>query len=445
MLGNILDAILDEVVQADDSADISALRSELAVLRKALGNAELMTEAFSAWNGQLNIRDIRFVNGQITGEAGWDCSGYIPLNRDFPVKVAYTAVGVLPTVSLFDIDKNHLATPALDAKTKSVPVSAMPAKAAYFAVSARRDCNATYTNAPTCEGLLHGLSLLLDRLATRHRELDYVVNQEHGPHLELLGGDVGELMTNVGTLMSDASIDRLLDDMWLTEVGSTGGIDRTGHPDAPYLLNGLWLTRSEAVMCLATRRHLSLDNHGFYAGSYIRTNLLPTARCGYFAYSRNCEYLFNGCTYLEVARVSHGSTVFYNSMCRAFKKCSSLHTILGDIDLRANPNVFEMFAGCTSLETVSIVNLSQDISFTDSPSLSTRSIRLMVNNATGTAPVTVTLHGSRYHDYLCANGLPTSAGTPPVCQVMPASDVADWKWIHDKIQEKQITLATATS
>lgn len=409
-------------------------------------------DGVSAWNAQLNIRDIRVSGGAVTGEAGWDCSGFIPLNRDFPVTVSYKDVGVPPTVSLFDIGKRHLSTPQLDPKSRSVPVAAMPAGAAYFVVCARRDCGATWTNSPTREGLMHGISTLIDRLDTHARSLDtalgsvrdrlselsYVVDEEHDPAIELLGGNVGGLMTYVEHRGE-------FDGMWLMDVGYSGGIDRTGHPDAPYLLNGLWLTYQEALLSYATRRHLSLDNHGFYSGSYIRTNLLPNPRCGHFPYSRNCESLFNGCTYLEVARVSHSSTVFYNSLTRAFKGCTALHTVLGDIDLHAKPDVSEMFAGCAALETVSIVNLTQDISFADSPSLSTRSLRLLVNNAANTAPITITLHGSRYHDYICANGLPTSAGTPPVCTLIPASEMEDWKWLHAAMQEKQITFATAAA
>ena len=199
-----------------------------------------------------------------------------------------------------------------------------------------------------------------------------------------------------------SSKEALFIDQFNKAAGSNGRYDPKNAPDPehPYYLNKLWLTYNEAMLSYITRRHLSLDNHGFYVRSAIKTNMLPNQACGAFNYMRNGDYVFAYCENVEIIRFSLTTTTVYNSLCRAFLNCSKLREILGNISIStASGILIETFHGCKALQEVRITALKQNIALPDSPLLSHDSVSFMVNNAQtsmGGTGITITVHPDVY-------------------------------------------------
>ncbi len=100
--------------------------------------------------------------------------------------------------------------------------------------------------------------------------------------------------------------------------------------------------------------------------------------------------MFEGCSNLIVVSLNgiagirsprQDGVSFINRSTKVFKGCSSLVSIKGCIDLEFNEDNTEMFTSCAELVDVRILNLSQSISFADSPKLSLESILYLFNNA----------------------------------------------------------------
>lgn len=84
------------------------------------------------------------------------------------------------------------------------------------------------------------------------------------------------------------------------------------------------------------------------------------------------------------------------SLSYAFYGCSSLHTISGTIYLDSRVDTNNTFRGCRALETVYISYLTKSLSLSDSPLLSLASLQYLVDNATNTSAITVTVHPTVY-------------------------------------------------
>lgn len=127
---------------------------------------------WDAWQRQWNIADIYVsTSGELVGNVDYVCSGFIPLNRDFPVQVTGgSSAGMADDVArimLFDAQRRPLTgVPISNVKGGGIAIATRdyPADACYFAVSAAKSVPGTWLNAPTREGLLHGLSQLLVKL-----------------------------------------------------------------------------------------------------------------------------------------------------------------------------------------------------------------------------------------------------------------------------------------
>lgn len=83
-------------------------------------------------------------------------------------------------------------------------------------------------------------------------------------------------------------------------------------------------------------------------------------------------------------------------MTQPFRACAYLHTIYGIIDVGNAPGLINLAAMATKLKYINIQNLKTSITFQDCPLLSLDSITYMVENATNTAPITITLHPDAY-------------------------------------------------
>lgn len=210
-------------------------------------------------------------------------------------------------------------------------------------------------------------------------------------------------------------------DMWNSACGIYGKYNAaTGY----FELNGLVdITYKEAVLIYANRRHLSLDNHGFYSSSTARTNLLPSTQNGLFGYTRSLEYSFSSCKNMEVIRLAPNTLTVYSSMVRTFHTCVKLRKILGAINVLQKPNLTEAFALCPLLEEVQIKGLTKDLSFSDSPLLSLDSLSYLVAQSAASQPITVTVH-------------------PEVYAKLADETNTEWHPLMAQATAKQITFAT---
>lgn len=175
------------------------------------------------------------------------------------------------------------------------------------------------------------------------------------------------------------------DDYW---TASGGEVDRAGHPEAPYGLNGLWLTYEEAVAVLEAG---ALRNNGanFYRGCRIRTNL--PRKYGNTALS--LEYTFFNCTQLEIAAAYLGSV-----RAGTFENCINLR-VIGSQDkpmykINGGSNAFK---GCVRLEEIyGSIRETGNLNVSDSPLLTLENFRRWISTAENSAPMTITVHPDVY-------------------------------------------------
>lgn len=225
-------------------------------------------------------------------------------------------------------------------------------------------------------------------------------------------------------------------DMWNSACGIYGKYNAdTGY----FELNGLVdITYKEAVLIYANRRHLSLDNHGFYSSSTARTNLLPSTQNGLFGYTRSLEYSFSSCKNMEVIRLAPNTLTVYSSMVRTFHTCVKLRKILGAINVLQKPNLTEAFALCPLLEEVQIKGLTKDLSFSDSPLLSLDSLSYLVAQSAASNPITVTVHPDVYAKL-------TGDTSNAAVQALTVEELAQWQALVATAQQKKISFATTTN
>lgn len=197
-------------------------------------------------------------------------------------------------------------------------------------------------------------------------------------------------------------------------------------------------------MLVETGMYTVEDVAAKYAYCRSRVNLIPISaaskkRAYFFAMS---NFKFNGayafyyareCELIQLCSDYDGSGFFgfaLNEASFMFANCYNLKRITGNIYLDYSPNVTNMFLSCNLLESVRILRLKTDISFSDSPLLSYESVKYLIDNAANTDPITVTVHGDVYAKL---------SGT--------ASEYGDhtqeeWTALMTAATEKQISFAT---
>lgn len=198
-----------------------------------------------------------------------------------------------------------------------------------------------------------------------------------------------------------------------------------------YELNGLTDITEEQMKVIYVQTNPTkrvTDLCSVLNASSIRTNFPFLNRGGYK--NIDCYAAFANCTNLEVVAFGarDGDNFFPSRIIYAFINCIKLReikSVLNVISLESHNNKFlNTFSGCRALEKILILNLKDNISFSDSPLLSLESLQYMITNAANTSPITVTVHADVY------------------AKIQDESN-ADWHSLLSAAQEKQITFATA--
>ena len=192
-----------------------------------------------------------------------------------------------------------------------------------------------------------------------------------------------------------------------------------------YELNGLTDISEEQmaeIYAIGVGWHPGMDSYGRFAYQRIRTNILPTSEKNAsgtgFGVNGNNNYIavaalgmFDSCIQLEVACVGVSRNmnfgIFPKTALNMFNNCRVLKKVIGHIVMiRMDANqTTNMFRGCAELREVSIRRLTQNLSFADSPLLYYSSLKYLVDNASNTAAITVTVHKTVYE---CLVGLHTT-------------------------------------
>lgn len=125
----------------------------------------------------------------------------------------------------------------------------------------------------------------------------------------------------------------------------------------------------------------------------------------------------------EIHICPKGSRVIFGKCNRAFANCKQLEKVVGIM-------VFEQgafdytFANCSNLQDIQIKNARYNIKLADSPLLTLESFQYLVENATNTSAITVTVHADVYAKL-----------TDP--------QQAEWYAVNTAARGKQISFATA--
>ena len=196
-----------------------------------------------------------------------------------------------------------------------------------------------------------------------------------------------------------------------------------------YELNGLTDITEAQMRIIYIHTHgaqrMYNRNNVFEGASTIRTNLPFRNNFG-IGLDGKFRCAFVNCSALEVAYIS-SAIIYADNAAYMFEGCRKLGKVIGILDIRnVTSNSYEtrIFYNCELLEYVRISNLKVSISFAQSPLLSLESLQYLINNASNTSAITVTVHADVY------------------AKIQDESNT-DWHSLLALAQEKQITFATA--
>lgn len=131
-----------------------------------------------------------------------------------------------------------------------------------------------------------------------------------------------------------------------------------------------------------------------------------------------------------------GETPAYVSMTRptaAFMRCEALREIDTPIQFTSLPD--SAFGFCAALEEVRLYKLAYNVSFDQSPILSLASLQYLVENATNTKTITVTVHPDVYAKL-------TGDITNAAAAALTAEELAQWQQVLTDAMAKNISFAT---
>lgn len=185
---------------------------------------------------------------------------------------------------------------------------------------------------------------------------------------------------------------------WNTACGSDGGYNaKTGFGE----LNGLKLTLSDALRILAYgKKTLGYFAYAAYYNSEgCRTNLPPL---GIDTIKAECPELVRGNNLIEVLRIhpasNYKSPINYRTNINrgeyAFN-APNLRQIIGRFSI-ATAKCENIFYNAAKLEDFRLVGLAGSISLQWSPLVNLESFAYMIEYASNTSPITITVHADVY-------------------------------------------------
>lgn len=174
--------------------------------------------------------------------------------------------------------------------------------------------------------------------------------------------------------------------------------------------------------------HNVLNNSNWDSALYsvdIPVNLPPRKAPNQFTSEINVTTLstFTGSNFKTIYLCPASTFVRFSDCTYLFFECKQLVTIVGGMTFE-NKNNNAALTGCKSLQEIRIKQLRYNVNLKDSPLLTLESFQYLVENATNTSAITVTVHADVYAKL-----------TDP--------QQADWYAVNTAAQGKQISFATA--
>ena len=139
--------------------------------------------------------------------------------------------------------------------------------------------------------------------------------------------------------------------------------------------------------------NISAESMRFYTGvtNVIFFNfLINNDFKGYNSFANaSCKTILLNDNIYMVQRMVNAENTFYNM--------TSLLHLIGCFSDYKNPSLIKVFSNCKSLITLKFKELKHNVSFSDSPNLSIKSVLYMINGEAATSPITITLHADTYN------------------------------------------------
>lgn len=191
--------------------------------------------------------------------------------------------------------------------------------------------------------------------------------------------------------LTDMAKKRLFIDMWNNACGNNGSYDPDNAPDAehPFLLNGLWMTYEEALVCY---RESSGANYLYdYCHAFSTARTFLPVRNSRGSWGNNSYYAFARCANLEV--LDFDNSVYVGISSNSFSSCIKLREIRNG----------RLIVNAQSKDALNLPNLESftarvvsDFNLSNASKVTYDSIEYMVSNAVNTSPITITLHPEAY-------------------------------------------------
>lgn len=215
------------------------------------------------------------------------------------------------------------------------------------------------------------------------------------------------------------------DDVWVRLCGAYGGLDYSHTENniaKPYHLNGLWLTRNEAIDIVAQHRTWGAPQEDFSQSS-IRTNI-PIARSSSRIYS-------NSFNYMEVANLA-------NCWPTTMHACFVGDTIKSIINFDAQylTRLASSYFRAPNLVTLDISNLKISLDLSKCPLIDLTSWQGLVSRAANTDAITVTVHPDVYAKL-------TGDTTNAAASALTEAELAQWQALVATASARKISFASA--
>lgn len=214
------------------------------------------------------------------------------------------------------------------------------------------------------------------------------------------------------------------DDVWVRLCRYYGGLDYSHTENniaKPYHLNGLWLTRDEAIDIVAQHRTWGTHKEDF-SFSNIRTNI-P------FYESSSRDYS-NSFRYMEVANAA-GCHPKAMETCFIGDNLTSIINFNAEYLIQASHQSFR----APNLVTLDIRNLKINLDLSKCPLIDLTSWQGLVTRAANTDVIIVTVHPDVYAKL-------TGDTTNAAASALTEAELAQWRALVATAAAKQITFAT---
>lgn len=189
-------------------------------------------------------------------------------------------------------------------------------------------------------------------------------------------------------------------------------VHRAGH----YYFNGLGdITEKQMMLIYNQGNTLAikyfLNTYKFRTNKALTSIVTTTELDGYY-YARDCES--------EVVTLDKGeySTVNIKISDNVFGNMFKLAHLLGRF--RFESAVSNGFYNCKLLKTVKIFQLKYNLSLSDCPLISKKSILYAINNSTATTAITITLHANAYTRLANDTGIVAALANKPLVTLVSA-------------------------